>query len=270
MKKTLTIFFLLLSFPHYAQAENQARGEHVSARLISGFEGVGKRDSVDMGLELSLQKDWYTYWRLAGDSGLPPTFDWSGSTNVKEVKVDWPAPERFTAYDLHSFGYQGDVILPLTVIPLEAGKDMDVHLKVDMVVCHEICIPESLTLSKNLHWNDAIRSPEYDTLKKARENLPSKINTQRLGMETAVLGQNAIVVTAYTKGGFQNTDMIVEAPDVLITTPPEILQDTEDHDRAVIKITGPEGFDLAKALFGKTATITLINGHEAVERQFAF
>jgi DsbC/DsbD-like thiol-disulfide interchange protein len=31
------------------------------------------------GILVELEPDWKTYWRVPGDSGIPPQFDWAGS-----------------------------------------------------------------------------------------------------------------------------------------------------------------------------------------------
>ena len=48
---------------------------------------------VRAGVEIKLDPGWKTYWRDPGDSGMPPTLDFSGSDNVKAVTVLWPAPQ---------------------------------------------------------------------------------------------------------------------------------------------------------------------------------
>lgn len=271
MKKTFTIFFLLFisASPVMAQSD-EAKSDHVMGRLQSAYEGVGKHDSIDMGVTLDFEPDWYSYWRMPGDSGLAPSFDWTGSENVKSVAISWPAPKRFTALDLYSFGYDKHVTLPLSVVPAVAGAPVRVNLKLDLVVCHDICIPATLTMVKNIGGGDAIKTNDYELLRTVRKMLPSLENTKNLGMETAALGQNAVVVGAYAKGGFGGVDMIIEVPGITMATPPVIIADEKDTDKALIKITAPEGYNLAQALFGKTARITLIKGAEAVERDFNF
>ena len=44
------------------------------------------------GVEITLAEGWKTYWRTPGDAGVPPAFDWTGSTNVAAIKVRYPAP----------------------------------------------------------------------------------------------------------------------------------------------------------------------------------
>src|SRR5690349_10954009 len=77
-------------------ASNWDGQTHSAARLIAG--AIGKdRDTTFLraGIEIKLDPGWQTYWRDPGDSGAPPTFDFSGSDNVKSIDVLWPAPEKF-------------------------------------------------------------------------------------------------------------------------------------------------------------------------------
>jgi DsbC/DsbD-like thiol-disulfide interchange protein len=67
---------------------------HAAARLIAS--SITKTDDATFlraGVEIWLDPGWHTYWRDPGDSGVPPTFDFAGSENVKSVIVLWPAPE---------------------------------------------------------------------------------------------------------------------------------------------------------------------------------
>src|SRR6186713_2279422 len=63
-------------------------------RLIAGSAGHAA-PMLRAGIEMRIDPGWKTYRRYAGDSGLPPTFDFAGSENVKSVRVLWPVPRRF-------------------------------------------------------------------------------------------------------------------------------------------------------------------------------
>src|SRR5690349_23436369 len=81
------------------------------------------------GIEIRLDPGWLTYWRDPGDSGAPPTFDFSGSENVKSVNVLWPAPERIPdGAGGNSIGYRSHVILPLHVVPMDDAKQTALRL----------------------------------------------------------------------------------------------------------------------------------------------
>jgi len=271
MKKFFTIFFCSMAIINPTAAQDEAKADYISAKLITAHEAYGNLAGVEMGLDVTLVPDWYTYWRMPGDSGLPSTFDWKNSTNVRTVEFFWPAPRRFNTFDMNSFGYMGEVLLPMTVTPEMPGKDMVVDLEIKAVVCNEICVPQTLHVSKTITAQPKKSTPDFETLKKARRALPSKENTQKLGIDTAVLGKDTVVVTAYAKGGFkEGADLVIETPNAILTAPPEIIPDENDKTRAMFKIKAPSGMDLSKELFGKDVTLLLINGTDAIERPFTF
>ena len=53
----------------------------------------------------------------------------------------WPAPERLPEDGGMSIGYAHDVILPLRVVPQDAGKPVALRLKLDYAVCEKLCVP---------------------------------------------------------------------------------------------------------------------------------
>ena len=106
------------------------------------------------GLRLTLAPGWKTYWRVPGEGGIAPVFDWSGSDGLARAEPLWPVPERFEQAGMESFGYQGEVVLPVRVTP--AAEDRPARLSLDLAlgVCREICLPVRLTLA------EAADSPE--------------------------------------------------------------------------------------------------------------
>lgn len=100
------------------------------------------------GLEIRLKDGWKTYWRYPGDSGVPPVLDFSRSQNVRAVHVLYPAPHRFPdGAGGHSIGYNGDVLWPLHVVPLDAGKPVTLNLKLTYAACERLCVPAEAQLS---------------------------------------------------------------------------------------------------------------------------
>lgn len=271
MKKTLNIFFCLFAFSIPANAQDESQMEHMAGRLMSAHEGTGNLLTLDMGLDLTLEDGWYTYWKMPGDSGVAPAFDWSGSTNVKNVAVSWPTPKRFAAMDMYSFGYERDVIFPLVITPEKRGEPIILKLKLDTVICHDICIPATLNLEKTLENTAPSQSADFKALKEARTHVPAKENTKLLGMDTAVIGKDSVVVTVFSRNGFgDGTDLVIQTPQSSLTAPPEIIADEKDKQHAVLKIHAPKGMDLSKLLFGKTMSILLVHGDDAIEKDFTF
>ncbi len=98
-------------------------------------------------LDLHLAPLWKTYWRAPGDAGIPPVFDWTGSDNLKSVQFHWPSPQAITLNGLLSIAYQNELVLPVEVVPADPARPVTLALKMDLGVCHDICLPAHLTFS---------------------------------------------------------------------------------------------------------------------------
>jgi DsbC/DsbD-like thiol-disulfide interchange protein len=101
-------------------------------------------------LDLSLAPGWKTYWRSPGDAGIPPSFDWSGSENVKSVRIHWPAPEVFHTNGMQTIGYHEHVVLPVEITPKDPSQPIKLSVEVELGICDEICLPASLDLATDL------------------------------------------------------------------------------------------------------------------------
>jgi len=130
--------------------------QRAAVRLIAGAQrGTVRR----AGIEIRLAPGWKTYWRYPGDSGIPPRFDFSQSTNVKSVTVRYPAPQRLADDGGISIGYKHDVVFPLDVVAQDAGKPVTLSLAIEYAVCEKLCVPAdgkaALTLTGKAGANDA-------------------------------------------------------------------------------------------------------------------
>jgi DsbC/DsbD-like thiol-disulfide interchange protein len=120
------------------KASAMASERHYRLRLIAG-EPMG--DILRAGIDIELAPGWKTYWRMPGDAGVPPQFDWSGSTNLQAVDLLWPAPGRFTDLGGETVGYKDRVVFPLRITPMQRGGAVALKLAIFFAVCKDICIP---------------------------------------------------------------------------------------------------------------------------------
>ncbi len=127
-------------------------------RLIAGARPAGA-PQLRAGVEIRLARGWHTYWRYPGDAGVPPQFSFAGSSNVKQVDVLWPAPERKVDSGGTSIGYSTGVIFPLRVVAQEAGKPVALRLRLQYAICEKLCVPAEargdLTLASGRASQDA-------------------------------------------------------------------------------------------------------------------
>lgn len=123
----------------------QAEGQRSSLALLEGWRTPdGGRMA---GLTITLAPGWKTYWRVPGDAGIPPDFDWSGSENLERVEVRWPRPVAFDLFGMTTLGYKHAVTLPLAVTPRDPSRPVMLRLRFAYGVCSDICMPEMADLA---------------------------------------------------------------------------------------------------------------------------
>ena len=142
----LSICLALIGAPGLAQTTQQS--DSLNAALLTGWQT--KQGTHMAGLLLTLAPGWKTYWRSPGEAGIPPLFNWSGSRNLKSVRVHWPTPAVFQTNGMQSIGYHDAVTLPLEVTPIDPSQPVRLHATVDLGVCKDICLPAALTLTADL------------------------------------------------------------------------------------------------------------------------
>ena len=118
-----------------------ARSEVPQPFKVSLLAGGQAGDLWQAGIFVELEPDWKTYWRVPGDTGIPPQFDWTGSTNVDAIDVMFPVPSRFRDVTGEAIGYHDQVLFPVSIKPQKAGDIVHLQLNMFFAVCKEICIP---------------------------------------------------------------------------------------------------------------------------------
>ena len=108
-------------------------------RLIAAPGPVEGR--YEAGVEITMAAGAHTYWKMPGDSGVPPVFAFDGSSNVAAATVSFPAPTRISEEGFDAFGYMGRVVFPVAVTPVDRAKPAALHVDVTYAVCDKICVP---------------------------------------------------------------------------------------------------------------------------------
>ncbi|WP_231495437.1 protein-disulfide reductase DsbD family protein [Hylemonella gracilis] len=114
-------------------------------------EGVVPGQTLWAGLRITHAKDWHTYWKNPGDSGLPTELQWTLPPGITAGAIDWPVPRKFaigSTDPLINYGYDDTVLLP---VPLTVAADfraapgqneLTLQLQASWLICRSECIPE--------------------------------------------------------------------------------------------------------------------------------
>lgn len=127
-----------------AAALTPVRQAHTEVELIPQFNAVAKGQEFWVGLRLTPDAGWHTYWRNPGDSGLPVSVDWQMPPGFAVEEIVWPRPHRILADPLVTFGFEGEAFLLYRISsPTENFPEGKVPFstKVKWLTCQEICIP---------------------------------------------------------------------------------------------------------------------------------
>lgn len=127
----------------------------VRAELLAlAPQGVGPGQPLWLGLQITHQPDWHTYWKNPGDSGLPTQLSWQLPAGLSAGEIAWPVPHKIRIGALANLGYEGTVLLPVpvTVAPgwTSASGTVPIRLKAQWLVCRQECIPEEAELGLDL------------------------------------------------------------------------------------------------------------------------
>ncbi len=121
--------------------------ELAQAKFMPGWRDGGTHVA---GLTIKLAPGWKTYWRSPGDSGIPPRFNWSGSSNISAVQVQFPVPQIYDQHGMRSIGYKDTVTFPLLITTRDGSQPVSLQGEVSIGVCEEVCIPVTLRVATNL------------------------------------------------------------------------------------------------------------------------
>ncbi|MDO8251091.1 MAG: protein-disulfide reductase DsbD family protein, partial [Rhodoferax sp.] len=149
----------------------------VRAELLAHApDGADPGKTVWVGLRLTHQPEWHTYWKNSGDSGLPTTLQWTLPPGVLAGDIAWPLPKKIPIGNLANYGYEGTVLLPvpLTITPdfkpALLNSDIEIKLKASWLVCRLECIPEDgeFALRLPVRGSTALNGADFDASFKAQ------------------------------------------------------------------------------------------------------
>ena len=241
-----------------------------SARLIAAqvYNESGGR-VFRAGLEIKLKEGWKTYWRYPGDSGVPPVFDFSKSQNVKSVAVLYPAPSRFPdGAGGNSIGYKGLVVLPLHVVPQDAGKPVMVSLKLVYAACEKLCIPAEanleLAISGTETANESVLATAESRVPKAA-NIGDGTPAVQAVKREAGAGKPRIVIDVATAGDAPLTVFAEGPAGWALPLPEPVAGAPTGSQRFTFEV---DGLPAGEKPDGAILKLTAVAGDRAVEVAF--
>ncbi len=150
----LLLSLLIGTFPGlgFAHTSDWINTGQANARIVASSGSVMPGDSLWIAVEIDLPEGWHTYWRNPGDSGAPPTLDYSLPSGVTLGPIRWSKPELIPFGPLINIGYKNSAVFAqrMTVSDQFGEETLPITLKGRWLVCADVCIPESGELGLTL------------------------------------------------------------------------------------------------------------------------
>tara|TARA_R110000850_G_scaffold123873_1_gene241779 strand:- start:1562 stop:3733 length:2172 start_codon:yes stop_codon:yes gene_type:complete len=187
--------------PPTANAQSKpVRDGNVEAQLISNQSTIAPGESFSLGLKLTIDPTWHTYWINPGETGKPTLLSLTLPDGFSAGELQFPVPKRFvTDYGFNileaGFGYKTAVIHPITVTPpadLKPGDSITISGKADWLMCDpSSCVPGSVDLSITLQVGDsAVASADASGIELYSRKVPEAVDWP---VTIALEGENLIV-----------------------------------------------------------------------------
>jgi len=148
-------------------APAQAQSPILRAEILPGWQASGGQRMA--ALHVQMQPGWHTYWRIPGEAGIAPVFDWSASQNLDSVQLIWPAPEVFSQNGYVSYGYEDVLILPMQITPRDPSRPVALIGSLALGVCRDTCVPADVSVSGALRGSGGPDARISDALERRAE-----------------------------------------------------------------------------------------------------
>lgn len=139
----------LISFAH-AQFQEPTRAErakrhHTQAQLLADIKSIQPGIPFTVGVLMTMDKGWHTYWQNAGEAGLPTTIEWTLPEGFSAGEIQWPRPHKYNeSGDVLTYGYADENMLLVQITPpanVRLHSTVTLRAKVSWLECEKICVP---------------------------------------------------------------------------------------------------------------------------------
>lgn len=236
---------------------------HVRGELISSVSSVSAGDNFEVIFRQDIDDGWHTYWTNPGDSGAAPDITWDIPDTVQVSDFQYPYPERIAYGPLMNFGYHDEVLLPFRVSLDDAftGDILELNGRGRVLVCADICIPQSIELSLSVPIADTTVSAGNETLfQLANSLIPVAIDVPANYSATDDRIEFSVGLPGVQGNRIQSIDFFPNTPDVIDNAADQTWQMTE----AGLVVSLVPGFDFRAGESDLSGVIVIREGEDLV------
>ena len=147
MVRLLALLALIFAAPALAAP---VASPHATTELVAATTSAAPGAPLQVAVVQTYEKGWHSYWRNPGDAGEATSIAWTLPAGWTAGPIQWPAPRRLPVGPIMNYGYEGGVVLPVTLqVPADAAARETVTLSavVQFLVCADVCVPDQATVT---------------------------------------------------------------------------------------------------------------------------
>lgn len=171
IRKLLFCFaFVVFAAGAVSLVADESEAEPVRVELVTEESALLPERPFWVGVRMTMENGWHTYWKNPGDSGMATSIEWRLPEGFAVSELQWPQPSRFEHQSLVGFGYEDEVLLMAEVTPpatLRPGDEIPISAEVSWIACADSCVPGFVELEKTFrvattptasHWSNLFRT----------------------------------------------------------------------------------------------------------------
>jgi len=162
MRRSFSAVLLFIATIAVAQGM-PAGAAHTKMHLVADVSSIRPGTSFTVGIVLTMDRGWHTYWKNPGDAGIATEVRWTLPAGFRAGPIQWPTPmKKIEPGDVLFFGYAGETMLlvPMTVDPsARLSGTIDLKADVSWLECEAVCLPGDGSATLSLPVRDAEPQP---------------------------------------------------------------------------------------------------------------
>ncbi len=172
-------------------------------------------EPVETALRLTVDEGWHTYWSNPGEGGMKLSVEFDLPDGWEATPPAHPVPKRFKTGGLAGFGYEGEVLFPITLTPPEdASGPVTLKAKTSWLTCDDsACVAGDAELTVSLTKGKPADTAVARFIDAARQLVPRPLEGAGLEVE-----ENGDELT-FTLSLPENAGIDPAAADVFPATP---------------------------------------------------
>ncbi|MEK9137599.1 MAG: protein-disulfide reductase DsbD domain-containing protein, partial [Bacteroidota bacterium] len=151
-----------------SKSSSGKKKHHTKVSLVSSVKTIKPGGRFTVGVLMTMDPGWHTYWKNGGEAGLPTEVTWKLPQGFTMGEIQWPVPHKYNeSGEVLTYGYADENMLLVDIAApasLNPGATVALHADVEWLECEHICVPGSASVDLKLRVSSADPLPDNAAL----------------------------------------------------------------------------------------------------------